>query len=175
MVASQTERTRTVTWDDPRQVARAARELSGLDFLRAMARGDVPGAPVAALLGMEADGVEEGRVVFALTPQEYHYNPTGGVHGGVVATLCDSAMACAVYSALPAGVAATTLELKVNYTRAITVATGRLRCEGRTIHVGGRVATAEARVTDAAGALYAHATTTCLVLRPAPGGGEGAR
>ncbi|MBC8075392.1 MAG: PaaI family thioesterase, partial [Chloroflexales bacterium] len=102
----------------------------------------------------------------AATPAEYHYNPIGSVHGGVAATLCDSAMACAIHTTLPAGVGYTTLELKVNFVRPITVQTGRVTCEGTLIHMGGRVATAEARLTDASGALYAHATTTCLVLRP---------
>lgn len=88
------------------------------------------------------------------------------VHGGLAATLCDSAMACAVYSSLPAGTDYTTLELKVNYLRPLTVQTGRVLCEGTVIHEGGRVATAEARVTDAGGKLYAHATSTCMLFRP---------
>lgn len=169
------ERTRTVTWEDPRPAMQAARSLSGLDYLRGIMRGELPGPPIGAVLGMEIDEVEAGRVVFAIDPQEYHYNPNGVVHGGMVATLCDSAMACAVYASLPAGAAATTIEMKVNLTRAMTEATGRVRCEGRVLHVGGRTATAEARVTDAMGQLYAHATTTCLVMRQGQGGDGGAR
>ncbi len=88
------------------------------------------------------------------------------MHGGLAATLCDTAVGCAVHSTLPAGAGYTTLELKVNFIRPLSVDTGRVFCEGRVIHVGGRVATAEARVTDAAGKLYAHATTTCMVFRP---------
>jgi uncharacterized protein (TIGR00369 family) len=134
--------------------------------LQAMARGELPAPPVIATLGFVLDSVEAGRVQFSFEPAEYHYNPIGVVHGGLTATLCDSALGCAVHSTLPAGTAYTTLELKVNFVRALTKETGPVRCEGKVISVGGRVATAEARVTDAAGTLYAHATTTCLVIRP---------
>ena len=160
------ERRRTFTWDDPAVGLSAARTLSGLDYLRAMQRGELPGPPIAATLDFGIAEIEEGRVVFTVIPMEYHYNPIGMVHGGLAATLCDSAMGCAVHSTLPAGTAYTTIELKVNYIRALTKETGLIRCEGKTIAVGGRIATAEARMTDAAGTLYAHATTTCLVIRP---------
>jgi uncharacterized protein (TIGR00369 family) len=160
------DRTRTITWDDPIPGARAARRMSGLEYLGAMMRGELPGPPIAATLGLVPVELEEGRVVFEVEPAEYHYNPIGVVHGGLTATLCDSALGCAVHSTLPAGTAYTTLELKVNFVRALTKETGPVRCEGKVISVGGRVATAEARVTDAAGTLYAHATTTCLVIRP---------
>ena len=161
-----TTRTRTFTWKDPMVGAAAARTMSGLEYLRAMMRGELPGPPIMATLGIEGVEVEEGRVVFAVEPAEYHYNPIGVVHGGVASTLCDSAMACAVHSTLPAGAGYTTLELKVSFIRPLTRDTGRVTCEGRIVHVGGRVATAEARVTDAEGKLYAHATTTCIVMRP---------
>jgi uncharacterized protein (TIGR00369 family) len=88
------------------------------------------------------------------------------VHGGLASTLCDSAMGCAIQSTLPAGVGYTTLELKVNFVRPLTTATGLVLCEGKVINIGGRVGTAEARVTDRAGKLYAHATCTCLIMRP---------
>lgn len=162
-------RERTFSWFDPMVGAAAARTMSGLEYLHAIGRGEVPPPPIMALLGIEAVEAQAGRVVFAVTPAEYHYNPIGVVHGGVASTLCDSAMACAVHSTLPAGVGYTTLELKINFVRPLTVQSGRVTCEGAVIHVGGRVATAEARVLDAAGTLYAHATTTCLVLRPAAG------
>ena len=90
---------------------------------------------------------EAGRVVFSVEPAEYHYNPIGMVHGGLAATLCDSAMGCAIHSTLSAGVGYTTLELKVNFVRPLTVATGLVLCEGKVINVGSRVGTAEARVT----------------------------
>lgn len=145
--------------------AAAAREMSGLEFLQAVVKQELPPAPIAELMGFGSVEVEEGRVVFACEPAEYHYNPIGTVHGGVASTLLDSAMGCAVHSTLPAGAGYTTLELKVNMLRPITVSTGRLLCEGCTVHVGGRVATAEGRLTDEAGKLYAHATTTCMLFR----------
>jgi uncharacterized protein (TIGR00369 family) len=151
---------------DPVELAADVARLDGLSALRALIAGELPPPPIAILLGFEPVEVEEGRVVLAAEPSERHYNPIGMVHGGLAATLCDSAMGCAVHSTLPAGTAYTTLELKVNYIRALTKETGLIRCEGKTIAVGGRIATAEARMTDEAGTLYAHATTTCLIIRP---------
>ncbi len=159
------ERRRTVTWEDPRTGAEAAGEMGGLEYLRALARGELPSAPMASLMGFWPSEVEEGRVVFEVEPDEYHYNPIGTVHGGLACTLFDSAMGCAVHTTLPAGTGYTTVELKVNLLRPITVETGRLFCEGETIHVGGRLATAEARLIDGDGRLYGHATTTCMIFR----------
>lgn len=160
------ERTRTYSWADPQVGLAAARSLSGLEYLQAMQRGELPGPPIAATLNFQGVEATAGRVVFTAEPAEYHYNPIGAVHGGFAAALCDSAMACAVHSTLPARTGYTTLELKVNYIRPLTKDIGPVQCEGRTIAVGGRIATAEARLTDAAGTLYAHATTTCLIIRP---------
>ncbi len=158
-------RSRTVTWGDPLAGAQAAKEMGGVEFLRAMARGELPGVPMADLMGFGFHEVEEGRVVFECVPAEYHYNPIGTVHGGLACTLFDSAMGCAVHTILPAGVGYTTVELNVNFLRPITARTGRLLCEGKTIHVGGRLATAEARLLDEDGKLYGHATTTCMIFR----------
>ena len=160
-----TERTRTVAWQDPLPGSEAARELGGLEYLRAIARGELPAAPIADLMEFSLSEVEEGRAVFECVPAEYHYNPIGTVHGGLACTLFDSAMGCAVHTMLPAGVAYTTVELKVNFLRPITAETGRLLCEGKAIHVGGRIATAEARLYDEADKLYGHATTTCMIFR----------
>jgi uncharacterized protein (TIGR00369 family) len=141
--------------------------MTGLEVIRALAAGDLPGAPIAKLLGFGPVEVEEGRVVFAAEPRDEHYNPIGTVHGGLAATLLDSAMGCAVHTTLPAGVGYTTLELKVNFTRPITRDTGRILCKGTIVHRGGRVATAEGRVyAEADGRLLAHGTTTCLILSP---------
>ncbi len=158
-------RTRTASWDDPGPGAEAAKEMGGLEYLRAIARGGLPAPPIAELVGFGFSEVEEGRVVFECTPAEYHYNPIGSVHGGLACTLFDSAMGCAVHTMLPAGVGYTTVELKVNFLRPITGRTGRLLCEGKAIYVGGRIATAEAKLTDEAGKLYGHATTTCMIFR----------
>ena len=158
-------RTRTVSWEDPKALAEAARGLTGFEFLRKVVSGELPRPPISALLNFRLAELDEGRAVFTVEPAEYHYNPIGVVHGGLAATLLDSAMGCAVHSVLPAGAGYTTLEIKVNYVRALTAETGLVRCEARVIHVGGRTATAEGKVLDAAGKLYAHATTTCLIFR----------
>ena len=114
---------------------------------------------------MQLDEVDAGRTVFSMLADEMHENPMGSMHGGIVAALVDTAMACALSSMLPADAGFTTLELKTNYVRAITQATGRVYAEGTVLHSGGRVATTEARVHDDSGALYAHATSTCLIVR----------
>ncbi|HEY7123919.1 MAG TPA: PaaI family thioesterase [Ktedonobacterales bacterium] len=159
-------RTRTITWEDPLPSAQQARAMSGLEYLRAMQRGEFPPSPLAVLMGISAAEIEEGRVVLSVQPAEYHYNPIGVVHGGLAATLLDSAMACAVHSTLPAGEGYTTLEIKVNYVRALTSKTGEVRAEASVIHRGGRVATAEGRLIGPDGTLYAHGTTTCIIIRP---------
>lgn len=167
------QRTRTVTWRSPEEGLSAARERSGLEYLRGIISGEIPGPPIAALMGFELLEVQEGRAIFAVLPGEYHYNPIGMVHGGLAATVMDSALGCAVHTVLPVGASYTTLELHVNYVRSITRDTGRLTCTGEVIHVGGRMATAQARLTDGTGKLYAHGTTTCMIFRPSPGGREG--
>jgi len=164
-VTSQLTRQRTHSWTDTAETAAAASDVDGLTFLRALAAGEVPPAPIATTLGMTLEEVEEGRVVFGLEPAEFHYNPIGSVHGGVYATLLDSACGCAVHSALPAGARYTSLDLSVKFLRGLAVGTGPVRCEGTLVHLGRSTALAEARLTDAAGRLYAHATSSCLVLR----------
>lgn len=160
------ERTRTVSWEDPAALAEVGRGLSGIEYLRKIVAGELPRPPISALMNFGLVELSEGHAVFSVEPAEYHYNPIGVVHGGLAATLLDSAMGCAVHSVLPAGVGYTTLEIKVNYIRAMTADTGLVRCEGKLIHLGGRTATAEGRVLDEDGKLYAHATTTCLIFRP---------
>jgi len=158
-------RTRTISWEDPRALAEAGRGLSGLEYLRKIVAGELPRPPIGALMNFNITDLSEGRAVFIVEPAEYHYNPIGVVHGGLAATLLDSAMGCAVHSTLPAGGGYTTLEIKVNYVRPMTVETGRVRCEAKVIHVGGRAASAEGRVVDESGKLYAHGTTTCMIFR----------
>jgi uncharacterized protein (TIGR00369 family) len=158
-------RSRTITWTDPARARSRGRTLTGYERLVAMQRGDLAPPPAAALLGMRLDEVEPGRTVFSMCADEMHENPMGTMHGGIVATLVDTAMGCALSSMLPADAGFTTLELKTNFVRAITQATGRVHAEGSVVHSGGRVATTEARVHDESGALYAHATSTCLILR----------
>jgi uncharacterized protein (TIGR00369 family) len=140
------------------------RSLTGLDFFRRMIAGEVPPPPLVKLLGMKLVEADEGRVVFTAEPAEQYYNGMGVVHGGLAAALLDSALGCAINSLMPAGKRFTTLELKINYTRPMTSAVGTIRCEAKVIHAGNRVATAEARVVDRQGKLYAHGTTTCIAV-----------
>lgn len=165
------ERVRVVTWEDPLVSARQGLALGGMEYLRALAAGAVPIPPIASLIGIDGVEAEPGEVTFTAVPGEHHYNPIGMVHGGFAATLLDSAMGSAIQSTLPPGVGYSTLEIKVNYVRAMTVSTGRVRGVGRVIHAGSRVATADGSVFDEAGRLYAHGTTTCLIFRPAMTGG----
>jgi uncharacterized protein (TIGR00369 family) len=158
------ERRREVRWSDPRSLTAAAAGRSGLEFLRAMARGDLPRPPIGDLLDFGLIEVEEGRVVFEGRAAEPHLNPLGALHGGYLATLLDSAMSCAVYTTLPAGASCPTLELHVNFVRALNEDAGCLRAEGRMLHRGSRTATAEGRLTDPSGRLCAHGTTTLLLL-----------
>lgn len=159
-------RIRTVSWDDPTIGAAAAASMSGLDYLRAIVAGDLPAPPIALLLGMDAPKVDPGRAVFSMEPGEYLYNPIGSVHGGVLATLLDSALGCAVHSKLPAGIGYTTVDLAVTYLRPVTRDTGRLSCEAEVIHAGKTIATARAEVVDGEGRRYATGTATCLILSP---------
>ena len=157
-------RTRTVTWQDPSIVARAAGTESGLAFLQKIVSGALPSPPIAEVLGFRLLKVEAGFAVFEFEPAEFHYNPIGVVHGAMAGMLLDSAMGCSVQATLPAGVGYTTLEFKVNMVRPVTTKTGVMRAEGRVIHGGSRVATAEGKLLDRAEKIYAHATTTCLVF-----------
>jgi uncharacterized protein (TIGR00369 family) len=157
-------RERTFTWTDPKLTADTGRDMAGLDLLRGMQDGSIPEAPIAALVGLSIAEVAEGRVVMRLTPAEYHYNPIGSMHGGILATLLDSVMGCAVHTTLAKGKAYASLEIKVNFVRAVTDQSGELSAEGIVVHGGRRSAVAEAKVVDAKGRLCATASTTCLVF-----------
>ena len=144
----------------------AAEPPSGLDVLRAIQAGDLPRPGVSLLLGMQIDEVELGRVTFSMVPRRDMANPMGTMHGGIVATLLDTVMGCAVHSSLESGVGYTTLDLDVRYVRSAPLVGTAIRAYGNVVHVGGRTATAEGRVVDAEGHLLAHATTTCMLFRP---------
>lgn len=160
-----TPKTRTVTWDDPAPALAERRRLSGLEFLRQVASGDIPAPPMGRLMNIRLAEVERGRVVFSGTPEEYHYNPLGIVHGGFAATLLDSALGCCVHSCLDAGDRYTTLDIKVTYLKAMSVDTGPVRAIATLVQLARTVALAEGRVVDANDTLYAHATSTCLIKR----------
>ena len=157
-------RSLTVSWDDPHAAFAAGKALAGIDYMKEMIAGRIPVPPIMRLLGYRLAQVGDGLAVFECEPAEQHYNPIGVVHGGLAMTLLDSAMGCSVHTRLPAGTGYTTLEAKVNLVRAITARTGLIRATGKVIHLGGKTATAEARLEDAAGKLYAHGTTTCIIL-----------
>ena len=159
------ERTRTVSWDNPLEALERMRGLTGLEYLQKMIAGEIPPPPIGILMDFMPVSVSEGRAVFEVEPAEYHYNPIGMVHGGLAATLLDSAFGCAVQTTLPADVGYTTLEIKVNYIRPMTVKTGVVRCEANVVHAGKTTAIAEGRIVDQNGKLYAHGTTTCLIFR----------
>jgi uncharacterized protein (TIGR00369 family) len=138
--------------------------LSGYEFVKRMQEGGFPAAPISKVMQFQLTDVEQGRVVFSAQPSAEFYNPLGTVHGGYTTTLLDSCMGCAVHSTLPVGMAYTTLEIKINFVRPITDKTGPIRAEGKVISAGKRVATAEGRLVDANGKLFAHGTTTCLIF-----------
>lgn len=136
----------------------------GLEYLKLIVDGKIANPPIAQLMNFRAVEVEHGRIVFAGTPTIDVYNLIDTVHGGFAATMLDSALACAILSTVDAETSFTTLEIKINYVRAMTVETGEVRAEGKVIQAGRRVATAEGRLTDSAGKLLAFATTTCLIV-----------
>lgn len=138
-------------------------EMSGVDFLIALRDGAFPAPPFSHATGIRVKEIEIGRTLFEGMPSEQFYNPLGTVHGGWIATLLDTAMACAIQSVLPAGQSYTTLELKTNFVRPVLVTTGVVRCEGLVLSRGGRIATSEWKIFDKDGNLVAHGTETCLV------------
>jgi uncharacterized protein (TIGR00369 family) len=137
--------------------------LSGMEVLRGMLAGRYPMPPIQEASGFTLVQIEPGRAVFTGTPQQRFYNPISTVHAGWTSTVLDSAMACAVWSVLEAGLFFTTMEFKISLVRPITIETGPIRAESSLLSRGKRAATAEARMTDEAGKLLAHATTTCII------------
>jgi uncharacterized protein (TIGR00369 family) len=160
-------RTRTVTWHDPLVTAAGALERSGLETMQAIRDGVLPPAPIAMLMQFDLRAFEEGRVEFGCLLDESAYNPIGVVHGGLVCTLLDTVAGCAVHTTLRAGVGYTSIELKVNYLRAVHASSGPLTAIGRVVKPGRRVAFAEGEVLDAAGRTVATASSSLLVF-PVP-------
>jgi uncharacterized protein (TIGR00369 family) len=166
-------RSRTYSWTDPRVNLAELGRHSGLELFRAMAAGDIPAPPIMQTMGIERLEVEEGRITVVMPVREFHYNPLGTVHGGVIATLLDTAAACSVHSTLPAGMAYTSLDLTTKFLRLVTIDSGELRCEGSVLHRGRTTALAEARLYDSTGKLLAHATSSCLLFGVNGSGAEG--
>lgn len=158
------DRTREYSWTDPMALADAARGRSGLDFMRAIMLGELPPPPIALTLGFDIVAVEQGEVVFTVTPGEHLYNPIGVVHGGVAATMLDTVTGCAVHTTLPTGTAYTSLDLSVKYLRPLTADSGPIRAIGRVLNKGRRTALAEGELRDAADRLLAHGTSSCMLF-----------
>jgi uncharacterized protein (TIGR00369 family) len=159
-----TERSRTYSWSDPVETAAGAGGRSGLEFLELIAAGELPGAPIMATMNLQIGSVEKGKVVFTFEPAEYHYNPIGSVHGGVYATILDSAAGCAVHSMLDPGVGYTSIDLTVKFLGALRVGSGPITCTGTVDHLGRRTALARAELVDGRGRLVASAISSCLIL-----------
>ncbi len=158
-------RTRSFSWSDPLATAHAAGVLPGIEAIRKIAAGELPPPPIAELLGFEITLVEPGRVIFAVEPAEWMYNPIGSVHGGIAATLLDSSLGCAVHTLLDAGQRYTTVDLHVRYVRPMSADTGRVLADSRVVHVGRKLATAEGRLyAEADEKLFATGTTGCVIL-----------
>ncbi|HZM54892.1 MAG TPA: PaaI family thioesterase [Acidimicrobiales bacterium] len=158
-----TPSSRTVTWYDPRPTAAAA-SMSGMEFLSGLRDGAAPPPPIALVLGMRLRTVERGRVVFEYEPDESVYNPIGTVHGGVVCTLADTVIGCAVHTTLVAGVGYTSIDLQVSYLRPLVSTSGPVVATGTVVKPGRRVAFARAESADGAGNVVAEATGSCLVM-----------
>lgn len=160
-------RSRAVAWEDPAPILAAAGDRDGLALMRGIASGELPAPPVAQLLGFGIERVDPGNVMFFMDPLEAHQNPLGSVHGGIITTLLDSAMGCAVHTTLPVGGMYTTLELKVNFLRPSFGGGERLLAEGTVLNRGSTAVLVEATITGAdTGKKVAHATSTCLILGP---------
>ena len=158
------DRTRTYSWDDPFALRDTMAGRSGLELMQMMAAGELPPPPIAKTLDFRLVEASHGHAVFECEPAEFHYNPIGIVHAGLALTLMDSAMGLAFVTTLDEPIGWTTLEVKANFTRAITAETGPVRCTGTLVHRGRTVVTTEARLEDGANRLLAHATSTILVL-----------
>ncbi|ADY54041.1 thioesterase superfamily protein [Pseudopedobacter saltans DSM 12145] len=159
-----TDRKRAYEWENPLETVEIAKEISGLELLNRILNGELPAPPIAKTLDFHPSKVEEGKVLFEFTPYEFHYNPIGSVHGGVISTVLDTAMGCAVHSVLPRNVVYTTLELKVNFIKSVNLKSGKMYAEGRLIHLGRTTALVEADLRNENGTLYAHAVSTCMIL-----------
>ncbi len=158
-------RSRTLVWQDPVSTAAAGATMTGMEYMSAVVRGEVPPPPIAVTMRLRPVELEQGRVVFEGEPGEEHYNPIGVVHGGYAATLLDSALGCAVHTTLPAGVGYTSLGLEAKYVRPITRDTGRVLCEASVLYRGRKQATSEATLTAAdSGKLLASGTATSMIL-----------
>ncbi|NNG01126.1 MAG: PaaI family thioesterase [Desulfobacteraceae bacterium] len=158
-------REKMITWEDPKTSSRQTDSMAGLEYLQGILNGRISPPPVAMLIGYRIQDVSEGHVVFEIMPEECHYNPFGTVHGGIISTLLDTAMTASVLSTLPRGRSCSTVEIKLNFVRPVSIKNGVLRCDAEPIHLGRRLATAQGRITDSKGNLCAHGINTCSIFQ----------
>jgi uncharacterized protein (TIGR00369 family) len=168
------ERSRTFTWSDPIDAFREGRRLSGNELLEKMRRGEIPEPPFARLLGIELFDVDHGRVKMTLLPQEFHYNPMGCVHGGILSTLLDTVMAAAIQTALAPRQSYLTLSLNVTFLKPVFEKTGEIMADGMLVSVLRSVATAEGRILNVKGEICATGTTICQITGQSTGKSEAA-
>jgi uncharacterized protein (TIGR00369 family) len=164
MTAGADIRSRTITWHAPDEAIAGAASLPGLEFLHRLSSGLIPPPPVDELLGLRSTYVMPGRVVFEYEPREEHYGSLGAIHGGILTAVLDAAMNAAAQTTLDAGVGFATVEHRTSFVRPVLLGTGVLRAEGVVVHAGSRLVTAEARLVDGAGSLYANASSSSLML-----------
>jgi uncharacterized protein (TIGR00369 family) len=157
---------RTYAWTEPAGLLPVLAATSGAEYVSSVGDGTIPPPPIASTLGFGPLHLVDGTVVLEMEPQSFHDNPLGSMHGGVIATMLDTATGCAVHATLPVGVTYTSLDLSVRFIRAVRPGTGTVTATGRVVHRGSRTAVAEASVVDGSGRLIATATSTCLVLEP---------
>lgn len=159
------DRKKTIHWHDPELSKRDAASISGLDYLKAIKKGESVPPPVAMLIGYRISDVDTGYAAFELNPMEYHYNPFSTVHGGILSLLLDTTMTASVLSTLEKGFGCMTVEVKVNFIKQVTEKTGLIRCTARPVHVGKRLATVEGRIKDKNGQILAHGVSTCSIFK----------
>ena len=162
---SKHHKTRTFNYGESFEAIQLSKDLTGLEYLQGMQKGEIPEAPAVSALDIEISEVTFGKANFEFIPQDFHYNAVGTVHGGVISTILDTAMGCTLMTTLTKDLTFTTLELKVNFIKAVTVKTGKMIAVGKIIHAGRTTAIIEASLIDEVGKVYAHGTSTCLIMQ----------
>jgi len=158
-------KTKTFNYGDSFEAIKLSKDLSGLEYLQGMKKGEIPEAAAVSALEISIHEIDFGIANFEFTPQDFHYNAVGTVHGGVISTILDTAMGCTLMSTLASEFTFTTLELKVNFIKAVTQNTGKMIAIGKIIHAGRTTAMIEASLIDENGKIYAHGTSTCLIMK----------
>lgn len=156
---------RTFNYGETTEALELSKNLNGLDYLKGMQKGEIPEAPAVTALDISIHEIEKGKANFEFTPQDFHYNAVGTVHGGVISTILDTAMGCTLLSTLSEEFTFTTLELKINFLKAVTKQTGKMIAVGKIIHAGRTTAMIEASLIDINGKVYSHGTSTCLIMK----------